>query len=300
MSAQFLSQIILDHASHLTELLSIQLWQQIQFVDLACLNQESINTSYIRRGKGSIPILLLHGFDSNFLEFRRLVPLLAKSQEIWAIDILGFGFTSRNKVLTFSTEEIKEHLFTFCQSVIKKPVILVGASMGGATAIDFCLRYPECVEKLILIDSAGLIKQPNIGKWMFPPFERLATLFLANKWVRQKIAETAYFNPALANHDASICASLHLDCVRWEKALISFTKSGGYGSFLEQLAQIEKSTLIIWGKQDKILGTLPAEKFLQKIKHSKLIWLDGCGHVPHLEKPLETAQSILSFIQCQQ
>ncbi|MFM6472321.1 MAG: alpha/beta fold hydrolase, partial [Dolichospermum sp.] len=93
--------------------------------------------------QGGTPILLIHGFDSSVLEYRQILPLLAENNQVWAVDLLGFGFTDRLPGITYSPESIKTHLFCFWQTLINRPVILVGASMGGATAIDFTLTYPE-------------------------------------------------------------------------------------------------------------------------------------------------------------
>ena len=236
---------------------------------------------------------LIHGFDSSLLEFRRLLPLLAAQQSTFALDLLGFGFTQRNLDIPLNPENIKTHLYHFWQTVIKQPVILVGASMGGAAAIDFTLTYPEAVEKLVLIDSAGLAKQPAVGKFMFPPLDTFATEFLRNPKIRQSISRAAYFDKSFANLDAQACAALHLNCTNWNRALIAFTKNGGYGSFRDRLGEIQQPTLIIWGRQDKILGTKDASKFAEAIPQSKLVWIENCGHVPHLEQPQATAPEIL-------
>jgi pimeloyl-ACP methyl ester carboxylesterase len=284
-------------ANSLTEANSIALAQKIQQASIATpLSKDGIATTYVHQGNGDIPILLIHGFDSSLLEFRRLLPLLATKQSTWAVDLLGFGFTQRNLNLALNSENIKTHLYYFWQTLIQQPVVLVGASMGGAAAIDFTLTYPETVAKLVLIDSAGLAKPPAIGKLMFPPLDYLATEFLRNPKIRQNISRAAYFDRSFASLDAQACAALHLKCSDWNKSLISFTKNGGYGSFASQLRQIQQPTLILWGKQDKILGTKDAAKFAQAIPDNKLVWIDNCGHVPHLEKPQVTATEILGFI----
>lgn len=281
----------------LTESASIALAQEIKLASIITpLNQEEIATTYIHQGSGGTPILFIHGFDSSLLEFRRLIPLLAKKQSTWAVDLLGFGFSQRNLDISLNPENIKTHLYHFWQTLIKEPVIIAGASMGGAAAIDFTLTYPEVVEKLILIDSAGLVKQPAIGKFMFPPIDYFATSFLRNPKVRQGISQSAYFDKSFASLDAQTCAALHLKCPNWDKSLISFTKSGGYGSFANSISQIKQETLVLWGKQDKILGTKGASQFAKAIPNSKLVWIDNCGHVPHLEQPQITAQTILEFI----
>lgn len=281
----------------LTESTSIALAKEIKLVEIPTpLGKEAIATSYIQQGNGNTPILLIHGFDSSLLEFRRLIPLLAKQQSTWAIDLLGFGFSQRNLAIPLNPETIKTHLYYFWQTQIQQPVIIVGASMGGAAAIDFTLTYPEAVAKLVLLDSAGLAKQPAIGKFMFPPLGYLATEFLRNPKVRQSISQSAYFDQSFASLDAQTCAALHLKCSNWAKSLVAFTKSGGYGSFAQKISAIAQPSLIVWGRQDKILGTKDAAKFAQGIPNSKLIWIDNCGHVPHLEQPQATAKAILDYI----
>lgn len=282
----------------LTESTSIALAQQIECADIwTPLAQEPIGTTFVRQGEGGTPIVLLHGFDSSVFEFRRLLPLLAANQETWAIDLLGFGFTDRLAGIPFSPEAIKEHLFYAWKTLVGQPMILVGASMGGAAAIDFALSHPEAIKQLVLIDSAGFTAGPAIGKFMLPPLGYLATAFLRSLKVRQNISLKAYHDPSYASPDALRCAALHLEQTGWQQALIAFTRSGGYGSFAAQLHQLQASTLIIWGRCDQILGTVDAEKFRQAIPHSQLAWIEACGHVPHLEKPEATAAAILEFLQ---
>lgn len=284
-----------------TETTSIQCWHGMQRRDLAIAspgeNQPiTVSTSYLDQGDGT-PLLLLHGFDSSLLEFRRLIPLLSQDFRAIAVDLLGFGFSERSPQFPPTPAHIKIHLDQFWQTVIQKPIILVGVSMGGAAVLDFCLSFPERVEKLILIDSAGLANQPMASRLMFPPVDRWLTRFLASPKVRQKISESAYYDKSFANADAQLCASLHLQCPRWSEGLIAFTKSGGYGSFWAQLPQLTQPSLVIWGQQDKILGTQAASQFAQLLPNAELVWIDRCGHVPHLEQADATAQAIRQFVR---
>jgi pimeloyl-ACP methyl ester carboxylesterase len=284
-------------AQQLTEAASIALAQQIQHEAIATpLSNQPVLTSYVRQGAGEPAILLLHGFDSSLMEFRRLMPLLAEHHETWAVDLLGFGFTERQAGLKFSAAEIKLHLFHTWKTLINKPLVLIGASMGGAAAIDFALSYPDVVEALVLLDSAGPANGPNMGKFLVPPLGFLATEFLKNPRVRQEISKAAYFDKTFATADAACCAALHLGCPDWSRAMIAFTKCGGYNVLTgEAIAQIQQPTLILWGQNDKILGTADATTFESAIPDSKLIWLENCGHVPHLEKSDEIAHHILNF-----
>ena len=281
----------------LTEPNSIDLASQIQRVEIATsLVSQTISTSYMCQGTGGVPIVFLHGFDSSLLEFRRIIPIIAAQQQVWAIDLLGFGFTERLADCPFSSASICTHLQAFWQQMINQPMILVGVSMGGAAAIEFTLKYPQAVDRLVLIDSAGFSQPPAMGKFLIQPLGRLATKFLSSSNVRQAVSEKAYFDKVFATADAQLCAALHLEMPRWSETLITFTRSGGYGYLIDRLPEIHQETSIVWGRQDRILGSSPAEKFQRSLTNSQLYWVDNCGHVPHLEQPIITVKLILDFI----
>ncbi|MBD2189437.1 alpha/beta fold hydrolase [Pseudanabaena mucicola] len=286
--------------SQLTEATSIAMVDKIEYCLVSTsFTTEVILTSYVCDGlhhAHNSPILLLHGFDSSLLEFRRLLPQLAATHPTWAMDLFGFGLTERFPNAQISPEAIKEHLYYFWKTVIAKPIILVGASMGGAAAIDFALTYPDVVEKLILIGSAGMRQGTVAGKFLISPLDRMATNFLRSPKVRREVSLKAYADSSFVTSDAEVCASLHLAMPRWSESLISFTKSGGYGSFAQQLRYLKQDTLILWGNCDRILGTKDAAKFQATIPRNTLVWIENSGHVPHLERPTITAKEIIKFL----
>ncbi|MDX2230067.1 MAG: alpha/beta hydrolase [Leptolyngbyaceae cyanobacterium bins.349] len=289
------STILPPAAAQLTEPTSIALAQRIQRQPiLLSPSSTAIATALVQQGSGS-PLLLLHGFDSSLFEFRRLQPRLAPHYATWNVDLLGFGFTDRPVDVPFTPSSIKTHLYYTWKTLIGEPMTLVGASMGGAAAIDFALTYPDAVKSLVLIDSAGFAKGPDISKFMVPGLGYLATKFLSRPGVRRKVSLQAYADSSFVTPDAELCAALHLQHPRWQDALIAFTKSGGYNFLADKIAHITQPTLILWGDRDRILGTADAEKFKAAIAHSQLVWIPNCGHVPHLEKPQETADAIRQF-----
>jgi len=297
MTSRKLSPFIPALAEKLTEETSFNLVETIQQTSLATsLSETPIQTTYVRQGKGELPLLLLHGFDSSLMEFRRLLPQVSPAIEAWAVDFFGFGLTDRPKDIPVTPDAIKAHLYAFWEQLIQRPMVLLGASMGGAVALDFALTYPETVDKLVLLDSAGFAGGPAMGKLMIPPLDRLATGFLSNVKVRQKISENAYYDRTLASEDALTCSILHLAHPNWSRALISFTKSGGYNFLSNRIKDIMQPTLIVWGEQDKILGTKDAQRFETTIANSQLVWIPESGHVPHLEKPDLTGEAIRTFL----
>ncbi|BAY35612.1 2-hydroxy-6-oxohepta-2,4-dienoate hydrolase (plasmid) [Nostoc carneum NIES-2107] len=260
------------------------------------LSQQPILTTYIHQGLGGTPILLLHGFDSSILEFRFLLPLLATQNETWAVDLLGFGFTQRQKQIKYSPNNIKIHLYEFWATLINQPIVLVGASMGGATAIDFTLTYPEVVKSLVLINSLDYTGAPTFSKYLFPPFD-----FFAVEYLRQRHILALNIGSIIANLAPEIllaiqCAMLHQEMPLWHDAMSSYVKTGGYSNLANKIAQVDKPTLILWGEADNMLPSEDAGKFQQDIPNSELIKLKNCGHAPQIEQPEITFQHILQFL----
>jgi len=175
--AEFLPPAI----TQLTEPESIEMVRLIERSPiLTPLLPDPIATAFVRQGIQTPNLVLLHGFDSSLLEFRRLFPRLAAQSATWAIDLLGFGFSDRPYQADLTPDAIKTHLYYTWKSLIGEPIVLVAASMGGAAAIDFTLTYPEAVQKLVLIDSAGFAAGPNMSRLMVPPLGYLAAEFLRN------------------------------------------------------------------------------------------------------------------------
>ena len=172
--------------------------------------------------------------------------------------------------------------------------------MGGASAIDFTLTYPNCVKQLVLINSVGYSGSFPIGQFLFPPID-----FLAVEWWRFLKLQTLANAKAERNRDAAyldalLCTILPLEMPGWYESILAFTKTGGYSLTEEQIAQIDKPTLILWGELDNFLAKGDGEKFNKAIAHSILHQIKGCGHAPQFEQPEVIAKHILAFGRAQE
>jgi pimeloyl-ACP methyl ester carboxylesterase len=241
------------------------------------------------------PILLLPGFDSSLLEFRRLLPLLTTGHEIWAVDLFGSGFTEYVPTLPANPQTIRQHLLSVVETWIGQPVMLVGASLGGAVAIDFALNYPNRVRSLVLIDSVGFSGSFPVGQFLPHPLIELGTNWLHFRKQTALTAALAFpmIDPILI--DALRCSLLHQEMPGWKAGIASFTQSEGYANLGDRIAQVQHPTLILWGEADDVLGTDDATKFERAISGSQLIWIREARHVPHCDRPQSVAAYILTF-----
>nr|XP_027073791.1 uncharacterized protein LOC113698244 isoform X4 [Coffea arabica] len=251
------------------------------------------------------PVVLLHCFDSSCLEWRCTYPLLEDAAlETWAIDILGWGFSdlgsSSNPYSNFRGEREynfslssdflpamrhpKDIIFTRCfgkitsrtplwRTHIKRPMILVGPSLGAAVAIDFAVNFPEAVEKLILINASVYAEGTGLLTKL-PKFLAYAGVSLLKSLPLRLYANLLAFDdiPLSKCFDWANVGRLHCLLPWWEDATVNYMLSGGY-NVVNQIKQ-------------RLHGELPDASVHQ---------IPDCGHLPHVEKPEIVARLIADF-----
>lgn len=246
----------------------------------------------------ALPIILVHGFDSSCLEYRRLGPKLAAlGIDTYAVDLLGWGYSQLEDVNTFSAQAKVDALSGFWEVVGNgKPVCVAGASLGGAAAIEFAAAYPDVVKGCVFIDAQGFIDGTG-PMAMLPKFLAEAGVqVLKSIPLRNAANKMSYYDKdTFATEDALKIGRLHCLQDGWSDALVSFMLSGGF-SPSAKVPTIESPSLILWGRQDNILEMEFAQKFIDTLPSAELRWVEECGHVPHLEQSEVTAEEIANFL----
>ena len=238
-------------------------------------------------GEGQ-PILFLHGFDSSFLEFRRIYPFLKNKFHIIIPDLLGFGFSPRFATNEYSPTKIISNLLDIIHNLkINKKLMIVGASMGGSVAMNLAKEIPEIIEKVILLSPAGLFGESKIIPF---PLNHLGAAFLGLPQVRKGLCRQAFAYPDknVGSMEEQI-ASIHLGCPGWRDSLASFAKSGGFAGSYNSLENISIRTFC--GENDRILGKKEINR-IKEIDKFNFISLKNCGHLPHIDLPSLSAKVI--------
>ena len=244
--------------------------------------------------------VLLHGFDSSMLEFRRFIPVLNSIGDVYAVDLAGWGFTDcgcgESQDVVLGPAQKRDHLQKFIEDVVGRPVVLLGTSLGGSVAIDFAVNYPDWVNKLVLVDAQGFID--GIGPMSQMPrfLSEMGVKVLKSVPLRQMANKMAYFNKEMyATEDAMRIGRLHTHLPGWTNANISFMKSGGY-AVSKRISDISCPCLVVWGRQDEILDPKYAGQFMEVLPDAEMAWIDDCGHVPALEQPQKLLNAIQTFL----
>jgi len=237
------------------------------------------------------PILCLHGFDSSFLEFRRIYPFLKRKFQLIIPDLLGFGFTPRNASLQYNPRKIISNLLDIIDTLnLKNKLMVVGASMGGSVAMNLANEMPDLIDKIILLSPAGLFGE---SKNIPFPLNQIGVTFLGLPQVRKSLCRQAFAYPdkSVGSMEEQI-ASIHLGCSGWRNSLASFAKSGGFAGTYKNLGNISVKT--ICGENDRILGKNEIDK-IKRIDQLNAIELRNCGHLPHVDLPAISGKIIYDF-----
>ena len=247
-------------------------------------------------GSGS-PVLCLHGFDSSFLEFRRLAPLLDQHIRLIIPDLFGFGFSPRPEAASYGPESVMRHLDVLLdhglfddQSITDQSITVIGASMGGAVAVELARRHPQRIGSLLLLAPAGLTGRPM----PVPPLlDRFGAWFLSRPGVRRGLCRQAFADPdSCVGPPEEQIASLHLRCPGWDKALAAFARSGGFAGCGHPLPS--QPLHVIWGAEDRILRPKLKADVLELLQRP-VETFEACGHLPHLDHPRRVAERCLAI-----
>lgn len=275
--------------------------QALQYTPIQTnLPQATIYTSHCVTGPTSVPnLVFLHGFDSNLLEYRYVFSELVDAPvRAHYVDILGWGLTERpiDAEFSYGPRSKREHLHAFIEHMCGTGALyLVGASVGGAVAIDYALTFPNRVAGLVLVDAQAFIEKKESAMMKIPGMAGIGAEILRSDWLRRLAINLSYENKRFKTDDVLRIGGLHCRMPGWKEAAVDFIKGEGY-CVRDKVANINCRTLVIWGENDRVLPKANANKFVDTIHGCQLHFVTECGHSPHIEKPTLLTRHILQFV----
>jgi pimeloyl-ACP methyl ester carboxylesterase len=243
-----------------------------------------LRTQCVVHGEGP-PVLLLHGWGGSGVSLQPLAAHLAPRFRTITPDLPGFGRTPPPPT-DWGVEEYADWTARLLAKLAVERAVLLGHSFGGRLAILLAATRPALVERLVLIDSAGLR----------PP----ATPRLQAATVVSKLGRAASGLPLLGPLAERLRG-------RWHRAVGAedYANAGPLrGTFVkvvsqdlrEHLPRVAAPTLLLWGADDEATPVGDGETMRQLIPDARLIVFPGAGHFAYLERPAETCAALDEFL----
>jgi 4,5:9,10-diseco-3-hydroxy-5,9,17-trioxoandrosta-1(10),2-diene-4-oate hydrolase len=264
----------------------------------------NINTRFWQAGDKGSAVVLVHGLGGFVENWIHNIDALAKRHRVYAMDLVGFGRTDKTP-LGKDIYTLVEFISDFMDAQKIPKATLVGNSLGGGLVLQFALQFPKKVDKLVLVDNAGMGRDviidfrvcslPVFGEILIRP-----TLEATEKLWRKIVYDQALVTPELVKMCYELGslpgASKSLLTVLRSGINLCGQRAGLTKSLLGDLGKITAPTLIFWGKQDRIIPVAHARIDVSKIPASKLHIFDKCGHMPMFERPDEFNKMVLDFL----
>jgi len=267
-----------------------------------------INLAYIDEGNGNETIIFIHGLGSYIPAWKKNISELRKSYRCIAIDLPGYGKSSKNPhsgLMSFYAKVVAE----FIDNLDLGKVTLAGHSMGGQISMVAALHYPDKVEKLILVDPAGFeLFHPGQRLWfkdvMTPNLVRLTTV----EAIETNLASNFYNMPddAIFMIEDRIAMRTADDFENYCYAVSQSVTGMVDEPIFNKLKYIKQPTLIFFGENDNLIPnrylnpgeTEPIAKAgANEIKNSKLIMVPKCGHFMMFEKSEVFNNEVKNFLK---
>ena len=272
-----------------------------------------------------IAIVLIHGFGASKDHWRFNQKAISSLAPCYSLDLIGYGESSQPRAQLLYEERRLEsfnycfdiwskQIIDFCDQIVKKPVILIGNSIGAVIALNASLKISKHCLGIVLIDCAQrtmddkrLNEQSLLMRFLRPVIKTLVrqrllstSLFrnAANQKFIEKILKLAY--PSGNNIDSELIEILFQPTQR-KGAPEAFR--GFINLFDDHLApdllnQSKKPVYLIWGEKDPWESLKEARNWFETFECIKsLDIIENAGHCPHDEMPEKVNPILLKIIQ---
>jgi len=254
-----------------------------------------IKLHYVEQGqKGSVPVILLHGFTDSWHSYEMVLSNLPQDMHVFAITQRGHGNSDKPEG-AYHPKDLATDLAAFMQEKHIAAAFIAGHSMGGMIAQQFALDYPQLTKGLIIIGSDASFRDnpgvpefsAEINKLSDPVNEEFANAFQQSTCAYP--IDPAYFK-LLVNE------SLKLPARVWKAVMNGMMDT----DLTARLHEIKQPVLILWGSKDGFCTRADQDRMMKEIAQAKLIVYEDTGHSMHWEQPKKFATDLTTFVKEQQ
>lgn len=242
-------------------------------------------------------LILLHGFGASLDTWEPWAKALSAQYRVVRLDLPGFGLTGPDAKGDYSDDRTLAIIAGLIDQLSVQRATLIGNSLGGRFAWEFAARYPQRVDKLVLISPDGFAS-PGFEYGKAPDVPLVMNLM---PWVGPRSLIRANLAPAWAHPDALPDAVLEryrdmLLAPGVRQAILDRTRQTVLADPSTRLRSITAPTLLLWGEQDQMIPVRNAQDYLRLIPGAGLVRLPGMGHVPFEESPASSLPPVQRFL----
>ena len=252
-------------------------------------------------------VVLIHGLGATKASFYdTAAALTAAGHRVHVIDLPGFGSSSKPAIAPYSAQWFAETVHGLMDRLGIERAHVVGNSMGGRVALELGLRFPERVAGLALLAPAVAFVRRGyhpLVRLLRPELGILPHRFGRSTIARQfwsLFADSDLVDPSVADivvdEFQRIYASAGARLAFLAAARnIYLDRPFGRGGFYPRLAELQAPALFVWGSHDRLIPPAFSGHVRRWLPTAEQIVLDGCGHVPQVERPDQTNGLLLRF-----
>lgn len=243
---------------------------------------------YWRGGVGA-PLVFVHGFgtEASVNWYQQMVGCVPHF-DVVAPDLPGFGGSDRLTTTNCITLQVR-CLAALLDRLGLERIALVGHSMGGWISLAFAATYPERVERLVVVDAAGLRFEPDLTleRALLPQTVDDVRLLIRANFQRVVRVPTFVLRDLLrvARRDVAPRTELLQRLVYGDEHLD------------DRLSLIAAPTLVVWGRADTLTPPALGERIAAAVPNARLVVYDDCAHSPNVEQPARFNRLLLDFLR---
>ena len=267
---------------------------------------------------GAEPALYVHGLGGSSQNWTDLSGLLADRLSGQAIDLHGFGYSAPGR--SYTVAAFADRIVRYIEYSDRGPVHLFGNSLGGTICVRVAGTRPDLVRTLTLVSPAMPFLDPRrssqgrlLPLLVLPGVERLASRWLTNmtpEEMARQVMEALFADTSRISerrrqeaieeirirYTADHYAEAYLRTLRGLVSCFLRAYLPGANSLWRLAAQVSAPTLVIGARQDRVVDIRVAPQVARAIADSRLLMLDGVGHVAQMEVPRTVARAVVALL----
>lgn len=261
------------------------------------IEANGIRTNYLQSGSGEQTVVLVHGSGPGvtaYANWRLVLPVLGEDFTCYAPDMVGFGYSDRPEDVEYSVQTWADQTVGFIKAMGIEKTHLIGNSFGGAIALRIATQHPELIDKIVLMGSMGVPFQIGDGLdtvWGYEgtieSMRKVLDFFAYSRdLVNEELAQVRFKASMEPGFHESFSSMFPAPRQRWVQAMTTPE---------EEIRKLTNRTLIVHGREDKVIPLETSLKLEQLIDNADLSVFSHCGHWSMIERTADFNRLVRDF-----